>query len=112
MKKLSTLFVLMTAFLMAGAQTQVVQEDVLLIKNTVHDFGKIPQGKPVYYTFEIVNNGKTDLILDNVQAARNGVKIPLHPALLQRSKWDIMQQLRIISKSQLRSLTTVINPNN
>ena len=69
MKKLSTLFVLMTAFLMAGAQTQAVQEDVLLIKNTVHDFGKIPQGKPVYYTFEIVNNGKTDLILDNVQAA-------------------------------------------
>lgn len=59
----------MTAFLMAGAQTQAVQEDVLLIKNTVHDFGKIPQGKPVYYTFEIVNNGKTDLILDNVQAA-------------------------------------------
>ena len=54
---------------MAGAQTQAVQEDVLLIKNTVHDFGKIPQGKPVYYTFEIVNNGKTDLILDNVQAA-------------------------------------------
>lgn len=69
MKKLSTLFVLMTAFLMAGAQTQAVQDDVLLIKNTVHDFGKIPQGKPVYYTFEIVNNGKTDLILDNVQAA-------------------------------------------
>lgn len=69
MKKLSTLIVLMTAFLMAGAQTQDVQEEDLFIKNTVHDFGKIPQGKPVYYTFDIVNTGKTELILDNVQAS-------------------------------------------
>ncbi len=40
----------------------------LIIKEAEHDFGKIPQGKPVYYFFEIVNNGSTPLKLDNVQA--------------------------------------------
>jgi hypothetical protein len=44
-------------------------EEVLKFKETEHDFGQIPQGKPVYYTFEIVNISKTDLILDNVQAS-------------------------------------------
>lgn len=69
MKRISVLFVLMAAFFGAGAQTQVVPEDVLQIKDMVHDFGKIPQGKPVYYIFEIVNTGKTELRLDNVQAS-------------------------------------------
>ncbi|MCX6319407.1 MAG: DUF1573 domain-containing protein [Bacteroidetes bacterium] len=44
-------------------------EDVLKLKETEHDFDKIPQGKPVYYNFEIVNTGKTPLTLDNVQAS-------------------------------------------
>ena len=44
-------------------------EDVLQVKETEHDFGKIPQGKPVYYTFQITNTGKTALKLDNVQAS-------------------------------------------
>lgn len=69
MKKITALFVLMTAFFLAGAQNQAIPEDVLLIKETEHDFGKIPQGKPVYYTFDIVNTGKTELKLDNVQAS-------------------------------------------
>ncbi len=33
-----------------------------------HDFGKIPQGKPVTYNFEITNIGKTAYKLDNVVA--------------------------------------------
>ena len=69
MKKIMALFVLMTAFFVAGAQNLAVPEDVLQIKNMEHDFGKIPQGKPVYYTFDIVNTGKTELKLDNVQAS-------------------------------------------
>ena len=69
MKKLTSFIVLMTAFYVAGAQTQIVPEDVLQLKETEHDFGKIPQGKPVFYTFEIVNTGKTELKLDNVQAS-------------------------------------------
>ena len=69
MRKITALFVLLTAFFTAGAQNQVVPEDVLQIKVTEHDFGMIPQGRPVYYTFEIVNTGKTELKLDNVQAS-------------------------------------------
>ena len=79
MKKITSLFILMTSFLFAGAQTistatdkqspVVSIEDVLKLKETEHDFGKIPQGKSVYYTFDIVNTGKTELKLDNVQAS-------------------------------------------
>src|SRR5215213_9860226 len=43
--------------------------DPLLVKQDVHDFGTIPQGKPVYYYFEIVNNGTVPLKLENVQAS-------------------------------------------
>ena len=40
----------------------------MVLKETEHDFSKIPQGKPVYYSFEIKNTGKTPLKLDNVTA--------------------------------------------
>jgi hypothetical protein len=69
MKKITSLFVLMTVFFVAGAQNQVTSDDVLQLKETEHDFGHIPQGKPVYYSFDIVNTGKTELKLDNVQAS-------------------------------------------
>ncbi len=69
MKKIILLSLLISCFFVAGAQTQVVTEDMLQIKEIEHDFGKIPQGKPVYYTFDIVNTGKTELKLDNVQAS-------------------------------------------
>jgi hypothetical protein len=39
------------------------------VKETEHDFGQIPQGKPVYYFFEITNTGLIPLKLDNVQAS-------------------------------------------
>ncbi|MFM2339336.1 MAG: hypothetical protein RL115_2529 [Bacteroidota bacterium] len=48
---------------------KTAQEDVLSLKENSFDFGKISQGKPVYHTFIIINNGKTPLILDNVQAS-------------------------------------------
>ena len=43
--------------------------DVLVLKETSHDFGKIPQGRPVNYVFEIVNTGAVPLKLENVQAS-------------------------------------------
>lgn len=49
-------------------QTPSTAEDFLKLKESEHDFSKIPQGKPVYYSFEITNIGKTDLKLDNVTA--------------------------------------------
>ncbi len=47
----------------------VPAEETLVIKENEHDFGKIPQGKPVTYVFEIQNTGTTPLKLDNVQAS-------------------------------------------
>jgi hypothetical protein len=52
----------------ATAAPAVLADDILKLKETEHDFSKIPQGKPVYYSFEIVNTGKTELKLDNVVA--------------------------------------------
>ena len=79
MKKFLIFFLLIATVLFAGAQTTVTNTnvavnptlpaDVLQLKETEHDFSQIPQGKPVYYNFEIVNLGKTELKLDNVQAS-------------------------------------------
>jgi len=43
--------------------------DVLRLKETSHNFGKIPQGRPAVYVFEITNTGATPLTLENVQAS-------------------------------------------
>lgn len=43
--------------------------DMLQLKENSHNFGKIPQGRPAVYIFEIANTGKTPLTLDNVQAS-------------------------------------------
>jgi hypothetical protein len=74
MKKITTLFAFLAAFLFAGAQGNTPvgtapAEDPLKLKESEHNFEKIPQGKPVYYTFEIVNTGKTALKLDDVHAS-------------------------------------------
>jgi len=69
MKKIPTLLILLAAFFVAGAQGNSTSEDVLKLKETEHNFGKIPQGKPVYYSFEIVNTGSQPFTLDNVQAS-------------------------------------------
>jgi Protein of unknown function (DUF1573) len=76
MRKTLSIVVLLISALFAGAQaqsekvadgTQQAQSaEVLKLKETEHDFGKIPQGRPVYYTFEIVNTGTVPLKLDDV----------------------------------------------
>ncbi len=53
----------------APAQVAKPVPEVLQIKESEHDFGKIPQGKPVYYLFEIANLSDVPLKLDNVQAS-------------------------------------------
>ncbi len=81
MKKLILSFFCFTLVLCLSAQTgheghdhapvvkqQSTGEDFLKLKETEHDFSKIPQGKPVYYSFDIVNIGQTPLKLDNVTA--------------------------------------------
>ncbi len=43
--------------------------EVLQLKETSHDFGKIPQGRPATYFFEIMNLSLEPLRLENVQAS-------------------------------------------
>ena len=69
MRRSLSLCMLLIAFFFAGAQTSVVTQDVLQLKETEHDFANIPQGKPAYYTFEIVNTSSQPLKLDDVHAS-------------------------------------------
>ena len=69
MKKFTSLFALIITGLFATAQNTAAPEDVLQLKESEHDFAKIPQGKPVYYIFDIVNTGKKELKLDDVHAS-------------------------------------------
>ncbi len=66
MKKL---FTLCSSFLLLMAVHAQTAEDVLGLKEVEFNFGSIPQGKPVYHVFQIINKGKTPLKLDNVQAS-------------------------------------------
>jgi hypothetical protein len=76
MKKLAIVISLFTTVL--GVRAQAVNTggaavalppEVLVVKENSHNFGKIPQGRPAVYTFEIVNTGSEVLKLDNVQAS-------------------------------------------
>lgn len=67
MKSILSLLLVLTGFA-AFAQTAPTPPEVLQLKQTEHDFGKIPQGKPVFYAFEIVNLSAEPLTLQNVQA--------------------------------------------
>lgn len=69
MKKLAAVILFIGIASMADAQTDSLKTDDLLLKESEHDFGMIPQGKPVTYVFGIVNTGATALKLDNVQAS-------------------------------------------
>lgn len=69
MKKILLLAFSFIAFFAVQAQTEAATADVLTVKETEFDFGKIPQGKPVYHLFEIVNKGDKPLKLDNVSAS-------------------------------------------
>jgi Protein of unknown function (DUF1573) len=69
MRKAFSLCVLLASFFFAAAQATTDPQEVLQLKETEHDFTKIPQGKPVYYTFQIVNTGKEALKLDDVHAS-------------------------------------------
>jgi hypothetical protein len=44
-------------------------QDDLVLRETEYNFGKIPQGKPVTHEFEVVNSGKTEMKIQNVQAS-------------------------------------------
>jgi hypothetical protein len=76
MKRVFLLVCLATATLVTTAQTstntkpvEAKPAEVVQLKETGHDFGKIQQGRPVTHNFELVNIGKEPLMLENVQAS-------------------------------------------
>ena len=72
MKKIIFTLVGLVTFFLVNAQdatTPVVKEDVLLVKETLHDFGKIPQGTPAEFYFEITNKSDKALVVENAQAS-------------------------------------------
>ena len=80
MKKIFILFCALNVSYAVTAQTNVgavakddkattVAPEVVSLKETEYDFGKIPQGKPVTHVFAFTNTGTTPLKLDNVQAS-------------------------------------------
>ncbi len=63
MKKI---LLLATAFVFSyAAMAQVKAEDVSKVNTEKHDFGKIKQGNPVTYFFEITNTGDKPLVVEN-----------------------------------------------
>ena len=76
MKRLFLLVCLAAATLVTKAQTatnakpvETKPAEVIQLKETSYDFGKIQQGRPVTHNFELVNIGKEPLMLENVQAS-------------------------------------------
>lgn len=56
-----------TAVSTSGSIAQA--DNLLVLKETEYDFGKIPQGKPVTHVFEVYNKSNTDLKIGNVSAS-------------------------------------------
>ena len=52
----------------SASSTTIASEDLLVLKEVEFDFGKIPQGKPVFTYFEIKTTTKDSLKLELVQA--------------------------------------------
>lgn len=69
MKKIFLAVFSLIAFLAGKAQIESNPIELLGLKETEFNFGKISQGKPVYHSFEIINKGDKPLKLDNVSAS-------------------------------------------
>src|SRR5687768_16777195 len=70
MKKVILFALSLVAFVTVKAQIiEASSVEILQLKETEFNFGKIVQGKPVYHTFEIVNKSDKPLKLDNVAAS-------------------------------------------
>lgn len=72
--KTALLLLLITGFISVQGQTaenkaMAPDHASLLLEETTHDFGKIPQGRPVTYIFTIKNSGKDTLKLEDVRAS-------------------------------------------
>ncbi|MCX8019071.1 MAG: DUF1573 domain-containing protein [Chitinophagaceae bacterium] len=63
-------FIPLFIFISMNGKTQNENTDtVFSFKKSTHDFGNIPQGKPVYTIFEITNISQSPVQIDNVQVS-------------------------------------------
>ena len=69
MKKIFLFAICLIAFMAVRAQTETSPADLIALKETEFNFGRISQGKPVYHSFEIINKSDKPLKLDNVSAS-------------------------------------------
>jgi hypothetical protein len=67
MKKI---FLLATAFaLTLGVMGQSKADSMISVNQQTHDFGKVKQGVPVNYAFQITNNTKEPIVVENTWAS-------------------------------------------
>jgi hypothetical protein len=69
MKRFFTLITAILIVFIAIAQPPTPNQESLFLKETEFNFGKIPQGKPVYHFFEVTNNGVFPMVISNVQTS-------------------------------------------
>ena len=72
MKQVLNILSVFVLFILLSNQAngqQTIASNGFVLKESLFDFGKIPQGKPVFHLFEIKNTGKSTLQLTDVQAS-------------------------------------------
>jgi len=69
MKKIVLFTTALIFSLVAFSQEQVKPDDVIKIAEEKHDFGKIKQGVPVTYAFEIKNITDKPIVVENSRAS-------------------------------------------
>lgn len=72
MKSFFNILAFLGLFILFGTQAigqQAVASNGFALKESLYDFGKIPQGKPVFHVFDIKNTGKANLQITDVQAS-------------------------------------------
>jgi len=70
--------IVFSAAVMAQAPAQLKADDVAKFNTEKHDFGKIKQGVPVTYYFEITNISDKPLVVENASASC-GCTVPEKP---------------------------------
>ncbi len=65
MKRFFSLLIAVFSVALVNAQNP----EPFQFRQTEYDFGKIPQGKPVYYSFEVINASDKPLKIDNITVA-------------------------------------------
>ena len=64
-----TLMFLLPSILFAQEEKQALNVKTLGIEELFFDFGRIPQGKPVYHIFSVKNLSDKSISIDNIQAS-------------------------------------------